>query len=154
MYYLNGAIAPPATERAGSSDPRVSINDYLANLERFRAEAQLRGMRVVFLTRPHKIPADELKKSPSWRGFVPRYNDALVEWAKEQKVALLDIQGIFEQLSPDLFSDECHFTPTGYRRMAELIRDHLLDGPAAAGTQPLLVKADAETTPTPRAALP
>ena len=41
---------------------------------------------------------------------------------------VLDAQHYFEQLPPDLFSDECHFTPQGYERMARLVREELVDG--------------------------
>jgi lysophospholipase L1-like esterase len=125
MYYLNGKHAGPITSQGGAPCPRVSIDDYLANLARFQSEARLRGIPIVYLTRPHKIPADELCKSQSWRGSVPRYNTALLDWAKRQGVTVLDIQGIFEGLPSELFSDECHFTPQGYQRMAGLVRDHL-----------------------------
>ena len=39
---------------------------------------------------------------------------------------MLDAQHYFEQLPPDLFSDECHFTPQGYERMARLVREELV----------------------------
>jgi len=125
MYYMNGWRAQPATAPAGPAHPRVSIDDYLANLERFRTEAECRGIPIVFLTRPHKIPPRELSKNPTWRGSVPRYNAALVEWAARRNVAVLDVQRIFERLPPALFSDECHFTPQGYERMGELVHEQL-----------------------------
>ena len=54
---------------------------------------------------------------------------------------MLDAQHYFEQLPPELFSDECHFTPQGYERMARLVREELvaeegeLDLPARAEQQ-------------------
>jgi hypothetical protein len=41
-------------------------------------------------------------------------------------VPVLDAQHYFEQLSQDLFSDECHFTPQGYERMAKLVREEVV----------------------------
>jgi lysophospholipase L1-like esterase len=126
MYLLNRRRAEPVAADAGPGQPRVSIDDYLANLERFRTEARSRGVPVVFLTRPHKIPPGELCKNRTWRRSVPRYNAALIEWARRQNVLVLDIQRIFERLPPGLFSDECHLTPQGYELMAKLVRDHLV----------------------------
>jgi lysophospholipase L1-like esterase len=105
----------------------VSLDDYLVNLERFRADALARDIPVVFLTRPHKVSPVELSKNPSWRGSVPRYNAVLVDWAKRRDVPVVDVQQYFERLSPTLFSDECHFTREGYQRMGELVRDHLVN---------------------------
>jgi lysophospholipase L1-like esterase len=129
MYYLSGRREQPAPAQAGPYQPRVSIDDYLTNLDRFRTEAQSRGIPVIFLTRPHKVPPGDLSKSLTWRGSVPRYNAALVEWAKQRSVSVFDAQRIFERLPSTLFSDECHFTPRGYQHMAKLVRDHLVSGP-------------------------
>jgi lysophospholipase L1-like esterase len=129
MYYTRGLRPPPATAVDGASHPRVSLEDYLANLDRFREEAQARGISIVFLTRAHKLAPAVLRQNPTWRGIVPDYNAALVDWARRRDVSLIDVQGHFAQLSNTLFSDECHFTPEGYRRMAELVLDRLQAGP-------------------------
>jgi len=126
MYYTRSWRLEPAPAPAGRSHPRVSIDDYLVNLERFRSEAQARGIPIVFLTRPHKMSPVELSKNPSWRGSVPGYNAALVDWAHRRDVRVVDVQKYFESLSPALFSDECHFTREGYQRMGELVRDQLV----------------------------
>jgi lysophospholipase L1-like esterase len=107
----------------------VSLEDYLANLDRFREEAQARSISIVFLTRAHKLAPAVLRQNPTWRRTVPGYNAALVDWARRRDVPLIDVQGHFAQLSTTLFSDECHFTPEGYRRMAELVRDRIQAGP-------------------------
>jgi lysophospholipase L1-like esterase len=125
-YTLRWRTEPPAA-RSGPVQPRVSVGEYLANLERFRSEAVARGIPIVFLTRPHKLPPEELAKNPTWRGSVPRYNAALVAWAKKQNLNLLDVQRYFELLPPSFFSDECHFTRQGYQRMGELVRDQLVN---------------------------
>ncbi len=120
---------PAAPKSAGAiAHPRVSLDGYLANLDRFRTEAQARGIPIVFLTRPHKLPAAELRSHPTWRHSVPDYNSALVAWSQSRGVPLIDAQRHFESLSSDLFSDECHFTPKGYQRMAELVRDQVSVG--------------------------
>jgi lysophospholipase L1-like esterase len=56
---------------------------------------------------------------------VPRYNAALRAWGLANHVPVVDAQHYFEQLPSDLFSDECHFTPHGYERMARMVRDEL-----------------------------
>jgi lysophospholipase L1-like esterase len=129
MYYTRAWRSRPPAAPAGSVHPRVSVEDYLANLERFRTEAEARGIPIVFLTRPHKLAPAVLSRDPTWRGSVPRYNAALTAWAARRNIALIDAQRRFEQLPPALFADECHFTPQGYRRLAELVRDRLRPGP-------------------------
>jgi lysophospholipase L1-like esterase len=124
-YTQRWRAAPP--DRSGEAPhPRVSIDDYVANLERFRAEALARGIPVIFLTRPHKLPTAELRQQPTWRHLVPDYNAALLGWAQENGAAVVDTQRHFELLPNELFSDECHFVPKGYELMAELIRDHVI----------------------------
>ena len=107
--------------------PRVNLADYLANLDRFRIEAEAPGIPIVFLTRPHKLAPAALGKDPTWQGAVPRYNAALTASARRRGLPLIDVQRAFEKLPTALFSDECHFTPQGYQRMAQLVRDGLLE---------------------------
>ncbi len=129
MYYTRSWRAQPPHSPAGSVHPRVNIADYLANLDRFHTEAEARGIPIVFLTRPHKLRSDVLGKVPTWRGSVPRYNAALTDWARSRRLPLIDVQRTFEKLPTSLFSDECHFTPQGYQRMAQLVCDRLLENP-------------------------
>jgi lysophospholipase L1-like esterase len=143
MYYTRSWRAQPPTSPAGSVHPRVDIADYLANLDRFHTEAEARGIPIVFLTRPHKLPPHVLGKVPTWRGSVPRYNAALTAWARSRRLPLIDVQYAFEKLPISLFSDECHFTPQGYQRMAQLVCDRLLENP----DETLRLAADLSLTP-------
>ncbi len=59
---------------------------------------------------------------------MPKYNEALRAWGRAHDVPVIDAQSYFEQLSTDLFSDECHFTPQGYERMARMVQAEVLDG--------------------------
>jgi len=61
---------------------RVSVTQYLANMERFANLARQHGASIVFLTRPHREPAATLSRLPLWRGNVPSYNAALREWGR------------------------------------------------------------------------
>jgi lysophospholipase L1-like esterase len=101
-------------------------------MDRFRTEAARRGIAIAYLTRPHKLPPEELSRNATWRGSVPKYNAALKEWGRANNVPVLDAQRYFEQLPPEIFSDECHFTPAGYERMAKLVRDELVNATQAA----------------------
>jgi lysophospholipase L1-like esterase len=129
MYYSRGWRAQPPVADPGSHRPRVSVEDYLANLDRFRAEAQKRGIPLAILTRPHKLPPEQLSQDTTWRGSVPRYNVALVDWARDQEVPVIDAQHFFQQLPNTLFSDECHLTKQGYLRLAIFVRNQLVTNP-------------------------
>jgi lysophospholipase L1-like esterase len=126
MYYTQKWRAEPPVAAPGPVSPRVSVPDYLANMDRFRTEAVRRGIAIAYLTRPHKLPPDELCGNPTWRGSVPKYNEALRAWGRANNVPVLDAQHYFEQLPQELFSDECHFTPQGYERMARLVREEIV----------------------------
>jgi lysophospholipase L1-like esterase len=128
MNYTGRWLRPQESVGSGPICPRVSIDDYLTNLDRFRAEARSRGIPIAFLTRPHRLPADELRQKPGWRNSVPEYNAALRAWARRHHVPLIDAQDYFEQLSPALFVDECHFIPQGYQILAELVGDRMVTG--------------------------
>jgi lysophospholipase L1-like esterase len=129
MYYARGWQGDPSMACSGDVQPRVTIGDYIANIDRFRTEAAVRGIPIVVLTRPHKDSPSAIRESASWRARVPDYNSALSGWAHKHRVHLIDAQGIFESLPPTLFSDECHFMPAGYQRLAELVRDRIYSGP-------------------------
>jgi hypothetical protein len=78
---------------------------------------------------------------------VPEYNDALRTWAAGNRLPVIDAQAFFERQPTALFSDECHFFPPGYEKMAELVRDRLVAGPdpyfaVAAGRDALVPAGD------------
>jgi lysophospholipase L1-like esterase len=148
-YYLKKLVAEPPREVGGPFHPRVSLDDYLANLHRFRAEARARGIPIVFLTRPHQAPPDVLKHTGNWRSRVPDYNAALVSWAKDQGVPFIDVQGEFAGRPPTLFSDECHFFPDGYQILAELVYRRLLPDGLQRRVEPPDVPAASETATAP-----
>jgi len=104
--------------------PRVSVADYVANLESFAGLAAAHGAEVVLLTRPHRAPVAAQAAAPGWRATVPAYNDALRAYAARAGVAMVDVQRAFDGRG-DLFADECHFTQDGAARMADLLYDHL-----------------------------
>jgi lysophospholipase L1-like esterase len=131
MYYSRQWRTSDRRPVPAPTGPRVSVDDYVANLERFRAECVARKIPIVFLTRPHRLPAAEQSRIPTWRGTVPRYNESLLSWANDRSVPLIDVQDYFERHRSADFVDECHFWPEGYQRMGELVFDELVSGPAS-----------------------
>jgi lysophospholipase L1-like esterase len=111
----------PAIDHDRSDMARVPLTRYLTNMERFVKLANQHGASVVFLTRPHREPAASLSKLPSWRGKVPSYNAALRAWTKERGLSLFDVEVLFANLGAAYFSDECHFTMDGHRKLAEAL---------------------------------
>ena len=105
---------------------RVSLEDYLSNMEGFRETAEQYGARVVYLTRPHREPVERMKRiQNNWRGEVPSYNEALVGFGRDKDELVVDVQAAFEDRFPDAFVDECHFTQEGHEKMAELLFERL-----------------------------
>jgi len=100
---------------------RVSVTQYLANMERFANLARQHGASIVFLTRPHREAAMTLSQLPPWRGNVPSYNAALRGWAVERRLALFDVEALFDNLGAAYFSDECHLTKDGHRTLDEAL---------------------------------
>ena len=142
----SSSTAPPAP--AEHVRPRVSLEDYLANLEQFEVEARKRGVPILFMTRPHKLEPRELAQNPGWRGLVPSYNDALRKWARDRHAPLVDAQAYFQQQPAEVFVDECHFWPAGYEALARLVASAIHarpDGSIEVGAEAVAVRAEAKT---------
>jgi lysophospholipase L1-like esterase len=99
-----------------AAGPRVSVEDYKANLRTFAAIARRHGVKVVLLTRPHGAWVPTVA---GWRSTVPQYNAALREVAAEERVHLLDAQKETEEHLFELI-DECHFAEEGHRMAARV----------------------------------
>ena len=106
--------------------PRVSKDEYIANIDRFRVRAEALGTKLALATRPHREPPDALRAiAPNFRAAVPDYNDALRAYAASHEgVLLLDVQKEFEN-RPGEFVDECHFSPQAHERMAVFVTSAL-----------------------------
>lgn len=97
--------------------PRVSIDEYKANLREIIRVSKARKIKVVLLTRPFSGPVS----SPwSWKNFAGDYNAATIQVAREQVVPEVDVYSKFEHCSA-CFVDEAHFTRDGLKQMAEVI---------------------------------
>jgi lysophospholipase L1-like esterase len=124
FLFLRESRAPPRTPPRGAR-PRVSLPEFVENLEAFLREGRRRHARVVLLTRPHEARTDEIRRQATWRAHVPEYNDAIRALAREG-ATVVDVQGFFEARPRDLFIDECHFTSAGHDVMARFVRDELV----------------------------
>ncbi len=128
---------PPATE------PRVSLEDYEANLRFFCRELQKRNVRVLLATPPPFRWTDALRKmygKPPYdpddpEGFsvlIVHYAAAARKVAEEEGATLIDVWAAFErydeeedQSMDDLFLDGMHPNERGQKIIAELLLDVL-----------------------------
>jgi lysophospholipase L1-like esterase len=124
---LRGYLAA-RLEAAGSPrlEPRVSIEDYAANLKAFVEVARAHGAEAVLLTRPHLETPATLASLPDWRRTVPEYNRAVLRVAGLEHAAAVDVQALFAH-QRTMFVDQCHFTAEGHARLAGVLRDLLVE---------------------------
>jgi lysophospholipase L1-like esterase len=132
LHYRFFRIMKPYAGRAAVLPPeavvshRVPIEDYVDNMKAFVRTAADHQARTVFLTRPHREPVARMREiTGNWRGEVPLYNDALRRVGQDEGQLVIDVQAVFEAHHPEHFVDECHFTPEGHQRMAELLYEQL-----------------------------
>ncbi len=125
----------PSAETRGYT-PRVSLPDYLEDMESFAAIAREHGASVVFLTRPHREKEAKLRQASNWEREVPEYNSRLRLWAQERRLPLVDVQAVFERAGAEFFVDKCHFTEAGHQRMAETLVTELAGRGLVPGVAP------------------
>jgi len=97
--------------------PRVSLDEYRANLGEIIRLSKARNIKVVLLTRPFTGP------SPSpwwWKNFAGDYNKSTLDVGRDAGVPVVDVYSQFKDCT-DCFVDEAHFTEKGLKQMAELI---------------------------------
>ena len=114
--------------------PRVSLDEYRANLVEVVRTARERNIAVVLLTRPF---TGESPHEWWWKNFAARYNEVVLDVARQLEVPAIDIFTAFRGRD-ELFIDESHLTETGYRRMASIIHGSiqpLLPRKARVGTK-------------------
>lgn len=119
-YYLS-QLGSGNSSSGNTNIPRVSMEDYIGNVDGFRELAEKHGAHLVVLTRPHKLPADEIKLRNTFEQRVPDYNKALLKYADDKGLPVIDVQQIFGNAKSPLFVDECHFNAEGHQYMAELL---------------------------------
>ena len=100
---------------------RVPLPEYRRNLEEFVRLCREAGARPVLLTRPYR---GQSKAPDHWMSYAPLYNQATRDVAAASGVDVVDAYEAF-RATPQLFSDESHFTRRGYQRMAQQLLAHL-----------------------------
>ena len=110
---------------AGTLRPRVSLEEYSANLREMIRTGRERNVRVVLLTRPFVGSSTD---PASWKTYAPSYNAATVEVARAEGATAIDVYSAFHD-RPELFDDESHFGVEGHRVAAELIHQRLTSMP-------------------------
>lgn len=116
--------AATAVAAAPFAEPRVSVDDYAANLRSMVRTAQANGARVALLTRPHREGEAVLAASDGWRRRVPAYTMQTRAVADELRVPLIDAEAHFDGHTA-AFADESHLTRAGHAELAALVRDTL-----------------------------
>lgn len=106
-----------AAGASGTLVPRVSVDEYAANLRDMIRAGKQRDVRVVLLTRPFTGSSND---PASWKTYAPHYNEALAAVGREESVPVIDVYGAFHDRE-ELFDDESHFGVEGHRLAAELI---------------------------------
>lgn len=122
-YAARSREPPPA---AATVRPRVSLDEYADNLERFVALARRLNARPVLLTRPHELAVERLRQAPGWRRTVPAYNRALLDVAAAQGAAAIDVRRWAHGRQPAPFADESHFTFEGHEAFGKHLAQELV----------------------------
>ena len=115
------SVIDRATRPNMTTGPRVSLEDYRANLRTMVEEGRAHGADVVLLTRPYMGPID----NPLWwKNRAADYAAATIDVAAELEAPLVDVYSYFKGRD-ELFADESHFNDEGHRLAAEVIFDHI-----------------------------
>lgn len=124
VLVLNQALSKGRQLSDSTQVNRVSIKEYGSNILEASKFAAAKGFKIVFLTRPHRLSIDELRKSDGWRSEVPDYNQALRDLAVSSSIDIVDVENVFDG-RPEFFSDECHFDNGGKKKMSQFIYSEL-----------------------------
>ncbi len=121
---LVAAIRPKPAAHPKLAGSRVDRKDYEANLRAFVEESRRRGVSVVLLTRPHRVPP--LEGAQDWVLDVPRYDQVVLDVAHATNVRALDSNALVEG-DQYLFlpGDDCHLTETGHEVLGRRICERL-----------------------------
>lgn len=101
--------------------PRVSLDDFRANLRTIASEAKARGVEVVLLTRPY---IGAVENELWWKNRGADYSVAAAEVAASEHLGFVDVYSFFKDRD-DLFADESHFTDDGHAQAAAIIWAHI-----------------------------
>lgn len=124
--YIASRVSSPAAVEGRVLQPRVSLEDYEANLRRMVALARGASARVVLLTRPYDPGRRPGAPPDSWIRRAPDYNAVPLRLGRELEVPVFDAYRLFEHAGRDAFADDSHFTPAGHAKMAWKLLDFLV----------------------------
>jgi lysophospholipase L1-like esterase len=126
LVAARAVTATQAVDQAGSAvlPPRVTPEDYAANLREMSSIARRSGANMVVLTRPHLESEAGLAQSSGWRRRVPQYNAQARQVASELALPLVDAQRYFDGRH-EAFADESHLTNAGHSTLAGLVEQAL-----------------------------
>lgn len=129
------SLAPARRGEAPPEVPRVSLEDYRANLRAFADLAGASGCRVLYLRMP--VNHTLLETAPDRRVFInPAYPEALAAFCREARLPLVDVDGAWRADPPrDGFLPGHHFHPSaqGHLLIAEQAADRVLSLLRGAG---------------------
>jgi lysophospholipase L1-like esterase len=116
--------------------PRVSVEEYSANLTEMVTLAKRHRISIVFLTRAYTGVSNW---ALWWKNFAPAYRLATLEVGDRHGVPVLNVYDYFRDAAR-YFIDESHFTPEGYQRMADFVYEHVQ--PFLHGLSPRVAKGE------------
>ena len=124
----------------GKSAPRISVEEYRANLEKLVANLRAAGIHPVLMTEPRwgrKAALNGAGENPNV--LLEKYVAACRDVAKEKKVPLVDHFRIWTERDSagvdlgTLTTDQCHPNPAGHQLIAETMRPVLRGALGKAG---------------------
>jgi lysophospholipase L1-like esterase len=133
MFGVNDAgFYRPATDSMANT-PRVSENDFRANLETIITQIQKAGATPILIT---PLPMNEFyahKDFPSYlenglNYLVERYSDVIRNLCAEKSIYLIDMNGVFieDTDTVNLIPDGIHPNKCGHRFIADVILSELV----------------------------
>ncbi len=111
----------------GRTEPRLTVDEYRANLTAILAKLKEAGVQAVLMTEPRWGPDGRNGLDENPNGLLEKYMEASRSIAKQEKIPLVDH---FEHWTraekegtriADWTTDQCHPNPAGHRVMAELM---------------------------------
>jgi lysophospholipase L1-like esterase len=144
VYLRRRAVRASAKLDDRAPDLEAGLREFADNVRKIIETCGRRNVRVVFTTQPvlWKPDLDAENRALLWFGLLPdgrflsvdqlragmdRYNETLAAVCQEQGAELVDLSQL--NGDPGMFYDDCHFTETGSRRVAQLVVQRFANRP-------------------------